>query len=290
MVSFPRIPNTMSNQLGTFPETKEVKDTLLIASDFLTAQAAPRKSARLTSALLNYRRPEGLNLIPLGSSWALDVFARVHNGIRRELIDMYNMIDAMQKHIQDLRSGDLKLFFSWWDLFSSYIEVSFDVHQKVLVPWILKRGSMPDSLGEEVRSNMKRTVSSMLSNFDTVYSQLPRRPPDETMAKIIKSLVDMHPIVEYLESFENNIPEVVEGLYKPADVKKIEKKVASFLHKKGDDDFRRMHLSIVARAMTAEVLSAWHKLLPPLTRLSYKSFAKSFEATHVKTVQKLASE
>lgn len=266
------------------------KETFTINSDFLSAQPAPRKSARLTSALLNYRRPEGLNLIPLGSSWALDVFARLHNGIRRELIDMYNMIDAMQKHIQDLRSGDLNLFFDWWDLFSSYIEVSFDLHAKLLVPWVLKKGVMPKSLDEHARSNMKKTLGAMLANFDTVYSQLPRRPPDETMAKIIKGLVDMHPIVEYLENCENNIPPVLEELYKPADAKKIEKKIASFLHKKGDEEFRRMHLSIVARAMTAEGLSAWQKLLPPFTRLSYKSYAKSFDTSHVKIVQKLASE
>lgn len=265
-------------------------NALHISSDFLTAQAAPRKSARLTSALLNYRRPEGLNLIPLGSSWALDVFARLHNGARRELIDMYNMVDAMQKRVEDLRSADLKLFFSWWDLFSSFVEVSFEVHQKVLVPWIQKRSTVPRELGEEAQETVKKILNTLLSNFDTIYSQLPRRPPDETMAKIIKGLVDMHPIVEYLENIENTVPEVVEEVYKPSDAKKIEKKVAQFLHKRGDDDFRRMHLSVVARGMTTDGLSAWHKVLSPLVRISYRSFGKAFEATHVKIVQKLASE
>lgn len=272
------------------PKKNDTEEALFMPSDFLTANAAPRKSARLSSALLNYRRPDGLNLVPLGSSWALDVFARLHNGIRRELIDMYNMIDAMQKHIQDLRTGDLKLFFSWWDLFSSFMEVACDAHNKILLPWILKRGELPETLNEGVRSKLNETVDAMLGNFDTVYSQLSRRPPDETMAKIIKALVDMHPIVEYFENFENNIPTVLEEYYKPKDAKSIEKKLAAFLHKTGDTDFRRLHLSIVARGMTEEVLSAWQKLLPPFVRFSYRSYASKFADTHITTVQKLATE
>lgn len=272
------------------PKKNDGEEAILMPSDFLTANVASRKSARLSSALLNYRRPDGLNLVPLGSSWALDVSARLHNGIRRELIDMYNMIDAMQKHIQDLRTMDLKLFFSWWDLFSSFMEVACDAHDKILLPWILKRGTLPEALNEGARSKMKETVNSMLGNFDTVYSQMSRRPPDETMAKIIKALVDMHPIVEYLENFENNIPTVIEEFYKPKDAKSIEKRLAVFLHKNGDNDFRRLHLSIVARGMTDEVLSAWQRFVPALVRFSYRSYGSMFADTHIAAVQKLAAE
>lgn len=272
------------------PKKNDAEEAIFMPSDFLSATAAPRKSARLSSALLNYRRPDGLNLVPLGSSWALDIFARLHNGIRRELIDLYNMIDAMQKHIQDLRTSDLKLFFSWWDLFSSFMEVACDAHEMVLFPWIRKRAELPEALSESARSKLNETVESMLGSFDTVYSQMSRRPPDETMAKIIKALVDMHPIVEHFENFENNVPTLIEEHFKPKEAKSIEKKLASFLHKTGDSDFRRLHLSIVARGMTEEVLSAWQKLLPPLVRLSYRSYSNRFTETHIAAVQKLATE
>lgn len=272
------------------PKKNDTEDALFMASDFLNANAAPRKSARLSSALLNYRRPDGLNLVPLGSSWALDIFARLHNGIRRELIDLYNMIDSMQKRIQDLRTADLEMFFSWWDLFSSFMEVACDAHEKILIPWVKKRGKLPDVLDEATQLQLSQKVSTMLSNFDTVYSQLSRRPPDETMAKIIKALVDMHPIVECLEKFENNVPLVIEENYKRRDGKSIEKKLASFLNKTGDADFKRLHLCVVSRGMTEEVLSAWQRLLPPLIRLSYRSHANKFTDTHISIVQKLATD
>lgn len=271
-------------------QSKDNTDTLLVSSDFLTASVAPRKSARLSSALINYRRPDGLNLVPLGSSWALDVFARLHNGIRRELIDMYNMIDSMQRRIQELRTSDLKLFFDWWDLFSSYVEVSFDAYDKLLIPWIVKKDSLPDSLNENVRANMTQTVRSLLKNFDNYYSQMPRRPPDETMAKIIKGLVHMHPIVEYLEKFENEIPVTIESSYRPKDVRMMERKIAIFLHKTGDLGFKHMHLAVVARGMTDEVLSTWHKILPIWVRISYRSNSKLYSNTHLSVVRKLAAE
>lgn len=260
----------------------------MVSSDFLTATVSPRKSARLSSALINYRRPDGLNLVPLGSTWALDVFARLHNGIRRELIDMYNMIDSMQRRIQELRTPDLIFFFNWWDLFSSYIEVSFEAHDKLLIPWIVKKSALPDSLNENVRANMKQTIHSMLKSFDMSYSQLPRRPPDETMAKIIKGLVHMHPIIEYLEKFENDIPGIIESNYRQKDVKVMERKIAAFLHKTGDLDFKHMHLCVAARGMTEEALSAWHKILPIWIRLSYRTNGKLFSNSHLSVVRKLA--
>lgn len=90
-----------------------------VKSDFLAKTMPARKSARLTSAILNYSRPDGLNLVPLGTSWAVDIFARLNNGARRSFIDLYNMIDAMQHRVSDLRTSELKLFLHWWHLFAS---------------------------------------------------------------------------------------------------------------------------------------------------------------------------
>lgn len=265
-------------------------EALQINSDFLSSIAPVRKSARLSSALLNYSRPEGINLVPLGSSWGLDVFARLHNGTRRELIDLYNMIDSMQRRVQDLRTPDLKLFFSWWKLFSSFLQVSLQCHDELLMTWVTQKTSLPESLNGEYRQEVKHKVNNMLKSFSVIQDNLSRRPPDETMAKIIKGLVDMHPIVEYFERIENSLPEVVEEVYKPRDAKKIEKKLASYLHNTGHPDIRRMHLLLMARAMTDEVLSAWQKTISLLVRLSFKSSNRRFEATHMLPIQQLAVE
>lgn len=266
------------------------EEAIEIASDFVSRSNAPRKSARLSSALLNYSRPEGINLVPLGTSCGLDLFARLHNGIRRELIDMYNMIDSMQRRVEKLRTSDLKLFFRWWDLFSSYLEVTFECHEQVLWKWILKKTTLSNTIPDAKREEMKESVTLMLKGFDSVYNQMSRRPPDETMAKLIKGLASMHPIVEFLGKIEASVPEVVEEYYTPRDIRKLEKQVASYLHKTGDSDFRRMHLQVMTRAMTEEVLSAWQKTISPLLRFSYRASSKRFSTAHLAVVQKLAVE
>lgn len=220
----------------------------------------------------------------------LDIFARLHNGVRRELIDLYNMVDAMQRRIQNLRSSDLNMFFTWWDLFSSYVEVCFEAHDQVLIPWVRKKGGMPDMLDDGAVSGMKDTLNTMLRDFDTTYSQLPRRPPDETMAKIIKGLVYMHSLVEYLQTFENEVPLAIENKCRQKDAVVMEKKLARFLQRRGDLNYRQMHLSIVARGMTDEAASAWRRRLPFWIKISFRSTGKLFSNTHLAVVRKLAAD
>lgn len=267
------------------------EEAILVNSDFGSTRPSFRKSARLSSALLNYSRPDGINLIPLGSSWALDIFARLNNGARRELIDLYNMIDSMQKRVQDLRTADLNHFFVWWHLFSSYLEVVFDCYEHVLLPWLSnKHPSTCASLTPTHCTQVKEKLAEMLQNFHTVYTQMTRRPPDETMAKIIKSLVGMHPIVEYFESIENNAPDTVEQNTDQKDVRRMERKLAKYIHSHGDNGFKKMHLLIMTRAMTDQVLSAWQKAIPSLIRISYRTANNKFTSTHLVAVRKLAIE
>lgn len=266
------------------------EETIQVKSDFLSMKEPVRKSARLSSALLNYKRPEGINLVPIGSSWALDIFARLHNGARREMIDLYNMIDCMQKKVEDLRSSHLKLFIDWWHVFSSYLKVCFRSHEDVLMPWAFKDVTAPEAVSDTKRGEIKKVVLSIFRNFDTIDEQLSRRPPDESMAKIIKGLSDIHPVVEYFEAIENNVPDLLEQKYTLKDGKKVEKRLASYLHNTGSADVRRMHLVIMTRAMHDDVVSAWQKTIPPLVRISYKSSNKRLSATHLAIVDKLARE
>lgn len=257
-------------------------------SDFLTARAPERKSARLSSALLDYKRPDGLNLVPLGTTWSVDIFVRPHNGIRRELIDLYNMLDSMQRRVQELRSGDLKRFFQWWDVFASYLETVFDLSDKMLVTWAINGGERPEALSSSVASACREHISSMLGLFDVILEQMSRRPPDESLAKIIKALTHIHPIFEYIEAVENTMPEVAEQNMTAKQAVGMEKKIANYLHKNGDPDYKQFHLSMLGRGMTDEIASAWRRRVPPLLRLMTAFTKGKFEAYHIGVVDKLA--
>ncbi|CAN8076418.1 unnamed protein product [Agarophyton chilense] len=278
----------MSQSPSRFPEPSG--DILNPASDFLATQTTEKKSVRLSSALLNYTRPDGINPVPLGSSWALDLLARLHNATRRELIDLYNMVDSMKRRVHQLGSADLRSFFTWWHLFSSFLKTTFEAHTQLLFPWVSTRAQLPDALGEQPIHGVKDKLQSLFKEFRTANEQLSRRAPDETLARIIKALVHMHLIVQHLETVENTLPELIEQQFQPAEAKRLEKKLVRFMHSHGRADYKKMHLMLITNAMTSEAASAWHKSMPTMLRLSYRTTSNRFNATHTAAVRKLAPE
>lgn len=257
-------------------------------SDFLSASPPERRSARLSSALLNYKRPDGLNMIPLGTSWSLDVFARPNNGIRRELIDLYNMVDSMQRRILEVRSRDLEHFFCWWEHFTSFLTTAMKGMVEILIPWACGDQAVPSSVGPDAAKRANDSVNQMIVKFNTIEDQLSRRPPDESMAKIIKGLAHVHEIFEFIEAIESDLPEIAESRQTQKDAAKIEKRMATFLYKEGDKELRKFHLLQLSRGMTDEVASAWGKRIPPLVRIGSGTSKGKFKSQHLGVVGKLA--
>lgn len=263
-----------------------------VKSDFLTAAKNERKSARLSSALIHYKRPKGLNLVPFGVKWSCDLFARLNNGVRRQVIDLYNMIDAMQKHIDKLRSRDLNQFFTWWELFQSYIQTCLQAHEYLIVEWLEPHidHQIPDSVNNLKRADVKREMIDLFDMFNTIEKQILRRPPDEIMAKIIKGLGPMQLLIDYLESLENDLPLIVEAAFREKDARRIERRMAIYMHKKGNKDLKHMHLCIVERGMTDQELAPWRKLLPIWLRIAYRPNSNLFTNRYLHVVRKLAAE
>ncbi|PXF40656.1 hypothetical protein BWQ96_09637 [Gracilariopsis chorda] len=266
------------------------EEPLQLESDFVCTNTPERKSVRLSSALLNYTRPTAINPLPLGSTWALDLPARLHNAIRRELIDLYNMVDSMKRRVHQLGTADMRTFFSWWRLFSSFLKTVFLTHTQVIFPWLSAKTTLPDAVNDAHIQEVQDKLQALLKEFRIANEQLSRRAPDETLARIIKGLIHMHIIVQHLESVESALPDVIEQHFQPTDQKKIEKKVASFLHSHGRVDEKKMHLLLVANAMNPEALAAWNKMLPRLIRISYRTANKRFHTTHLSAVRRLAPE
>lgn len=278
-------------------ETSQDSDDMLnsdLKSDFLSSHQPLRRSVRLTSALLNYAHPPGLNLVPLGSAWSLDPIARINNGARRTLLDLFNMIDGMQRRVHDLRTSDLQLFFQWWKLFASFFSTSLQSYNCVVIPWLTSHASLDENAIQEKLSREQMqmhctTVESMLSSFDKIRDQAGRRAPDETLARIIKAASEVRPIVQFYGAMENELASMIDCHSSPAQAKWLEKRLATFVHKTGAKHLRRMHLHIVVRGMTPESAAAWNKIIPSLVRLSYQGHSSKFQSTYVAVVNKLAS-
>lgn len=150
--------------------------------------------------------------------------------------------------------------------------------------------STPRALSKDAVETSMQSVNSMIATFHTIDSQVNRRPPDESMAKVIKSLNDFQRLVDFLSAVENDVPDIVESHLSPKECRSVEKKLTAFLHKNGQPQFRRMHLHIIARAMSTEALSAWKKSTSLFVRFSYQLHTKKFETSFVAVMNTLVSE
>lgn len=212
-----------------------------VESDFLQTNITSRKSVRLTSALLHYARPDGLNLVALGTSHSLDTFARLNNGIRRSMIDLYNMVDTMRRQVQDMRTATIRRFFTWWTLFASFLTTSLDIYYDIFLPWIVERmdsntggggsgtgtnnvgshgGSSDDVVVMRKRKNecdnrieltqTVKTVEETVTLFSNIRNHVTRRAPDETIARIIRALEKLAGFPRFLQVAEDRLPDIID--------------------------------------------------------------------------------
>lgn len=262
-------------------------------SDFLSEPI--RKSVTLTSALLNYSRPPGLNLVPLGTAWSLDPLARVNNAARRAFIDLFTIIDSMQRRVHDLRTADLQLFFKWWEFSASFVTVALASYESVVIPWLSSCSSfdvtkVPPDVSLTQAQAHSSTLEGMVSAFDAIDKQRSRRAPDESLARMIKAIAEVKLIIEFYAAMENSLPPVIESHFNQPEVKVLERRLATYLQKTGTSHVRRMHLHFMARGMTDESVSAWLRLIPLLTRFSYETYTTKFHKNCVAVVYTLASQ
>lgn len=267
-------------------EKEDIASLREIRSDFLQKEIH-RKSIRLTSGLLTCTRPSGLNLIALGTSPSMDIFVRLGNGIRRILLDLYNIIEGLRTQIIELRTKEVKLFFKWWEILDSYISTSLDVYSILLLPWASQYNlsNLPDI--KSVRKIFRETVKC----FDGIESHISRRAPDETIARIIKGLTQMgESISNFLQSVENYVPDGLDdGGVKEKEIMKMEKKVVRFLHRRGVAMYRRLHLLILERGMSLEEAAAWKSMTVPLDlRITIWTMTTRLESKYLVVVQALS--
>lgn len=256
-------------------------------SDFLQTDTS-RRSLRLTSALLNYARPPGLNLVPLGASACVDVFARLGNGVRRAFIDMYNMIEEMRRRVEEVRTKRVQLFFDWWMTFSSFLSTSLDTYAVLLLPWAAVYGDGADM--PDIKAVVE-SVSDTIEVFENIEQHVARRAPDETVARIIRAVETMGaPVARFLHAVENAVPDVLDAAgVTDKEIRKIERKVLKYMHRHGPKESRKFHIFMVERGMSMEECAAWKaSIVPFLLKLVLWTSAKRFETQYTAIVTALA--
>lgn len=313
-----------SNNNGTGGDDGSDNSITHVESDFLQTNVTSRKSVRLTSALLHYARPDGLNLVALGTSHSLDTFARLNNGIRRSMIDLYNMVDTMRRQVQDMRTATIRRFFTWWTLFASFLTTSLDIYHDIFLPWIVARmtnhpggGNGTNNIdhgnsGDDVVIMRKRknecdsrieltetvkTVDETVALFNTIRNHVNRRAPDETIARIIRALEKLAGFPRFLQVTEDRLPDIIDqecggdggkSTISEKEFLKLHRRVLRYLHGHGSSaEKRRFHVLLVERGMTFEEMAAWRPMVPFHIRMAAWASKTKFEKKYMNILREI---
>lgn len=296
-----------------------------VESDFLQTNITSRKSVRLTSALLHYARPDGLNLVALGTSHSLDMFVRLNNGIRRSMIDLYNMVDTMRRQVQDMRTVTVRRFFTWWTLFASFLTTSLDIYHDIFLPWIVGHmvtnnggGSTGTNNndhghnGDDVVIIRKRkndcdnrieltetvkTVDETVALFNNIRNHVTRRAPDETIARIIRAVEKLAGFPRFLQATEDRLPDIIDqecggdggkSTIPEREFLKLHRRVLRYLYSHGSSaEKRRFHVLLVERGMTFEEMAAWRPMVPFHIRMAAWACKTKFEKKYMNILREI---
>eukprot|EP00183_Erythrolobus_madagascarensis_P003031 CAMPEP_0185851632 /NCGR_PEP_ID=MMETSP1354-20130828/10711_1 /TAXON_ID=708628 /ORGANISM="Erythrolobus madagascarensis, Strain CCMP3276" /LENGTH=774 /DNA_ID=CAMNT_0028552661 /DNA_START=333 /DNA_END=2657 /DNA_ORIENTATION=+ len=107
---------------------------------------------------------ESLKFASFGESWAVDVFSLPHNAIRRDLIDLYDMLESMymRKRVLDVPL-EIAMVFEWLRTFRSFLLRYFECEEQVLFPWIESRCIVMADMSRAVRLGTKSLLTGMLN-------------------------------------------------------------------------------------------------------------------------------
>ncbi|KAA8496891.1 hypothetical protein FVE85_0620 [Porphyridium purpureum] len=81
-----------------------------------------------------------IHMAPYGNNRALDLFVVAHNGIRRELLDVYNMLCYFEAARGAMHTNEIVRFFLHFEIFHGFVMAYFEsVEKKVLWPAVESR-------------------------------------------------------------------------------------------------------------------------------------------------------
>jgi len=111
-------------------------------------------------------------------SWVVDVFSLAHNAARRELVDLYDMLESMEKRKRELLiPQDVTLLFQWLRAFRVFLFAYFECEDKVIFPWIESRCILMTELSRAMRLGAVSRLRALLNAVFLLERDLEKAQP-----------------------------------------------------------------------------------------------------------------
>mmetsp|Transcript_11928 Transcript_11928/g.29174 ORF Transcript_11928/g.29174 Transcript_11928/m.29174 type:complete len:461 (-) Transcript_11928:111-1493(-) len=227
-----------------------------------------------------------------GERWALDVVALLHNAIRLEIRDLYDMLEEIASVLEEgrgLNSGLLKMLSVWWDRFEVGLKVVWEVVDIVVVGML--DAVMPTE-GCVSRSERERVQERMRQGLSRVRALFTERPTSETVMADLVSEMDML-IRQVLSGFaerEQAVPPLLEVFYSESMRDDMLIQEREYICRSSKSAPTAMPLvARWLRTVHTPAYDEWLKLLPVTTRVALNVWSADMSLSHFKIPSKLSA-
>lgn len=231
------------------------------------------------------------------SRWFVDAFTLPHNAVRRECMDMYELVIGIAKLSapDDIMSDDIISFYEWWEVATAFIHRYFDVERKVLIPWVDAIGNADSHVRMALRKmrGMKESLKDLLTQVDKEWTKRDAQPAEATFSAVYKAIDAFVPrFMNYLADQEVLLPMLVKDKYTIDDRVKMEKELVSSFMRDDDNSSSNTqentnhNIVLLVRWMAnPRQLRAWvSKYLTSSQRQAFPAWLRIFQMEHERFV------
>lgn len=231
--------------------------------------------------------------------WYIDVFTLPHNAVRRECMDLYDILSALARcdKNNDLCEEDMEKFEAWWRVASQFLRCYFEVERRVLFPWVDSAGAQEweVQLALKKMRSLKDKIETLLNKVERVWNEKTFKTSAEMYGLVYKAVDEFVPrLINYFMDQEVLLPAIVKEFYTREQRVHIDKQMVDvFLneYRQEDGNDTRHNLVLLVRWISkSRQLRAWlGKNLPAPARALYPTWYQQYEERHAMVLQGLRS-
>jgi hypothetical protein len=230
------------------------------------------------------------------TKWFIDAFTLPHNAVRRECIDLYDILMALARCRGDLdiTRDDMRDFHAWWVVAQRFFKCYFEMERTVLFPWVDGAGSKDWELQMALNKmrSMKDGLQEQLEGINDAWRNLESKGPGELFALVYKGVDTFCPrIMNYFADQELLLPAIVKGIYTIDDRLSMDKEMLECfmdepLSRKTKDLAHHNIVLLIRWIANPRQLRAWiSKNLNSTGRAAYNKWQALYEADHARIVK-----
>lgn len=229
------------------------------------------------------------------TKWYVDGFTLPHNAVRRECIDLYDILIGMArcKGNTDICKDDMDDFEDWWKVASNFLDAYFNMERRVIFPWVDAAGGQDweVQLALKKMRSMKDKLQEQLHKIDRVWNEKTFKPVGEMFVLVYKAVDELVPrLMNYFADQEVLLPAIVKGYYRLDDRLKMDKDMLNcFMGDSKEKEAQHHNLILLIRWISnARQLRAWiGKNLNSSARSSYARWYAMYEEDHLRIVKQV---